>query len=108
MEIKYTQEVTLSGELIIMDKIPTAEEFCMGWEKEMWESIKSGRYGTSNYTDPLAGYFIEFTKLHVQAALKAAAENAETWGPTHDGDGRHINGIDKESIINAYPLTNIK
>lgn len=39
--------------------------------------------------------FIEFAKLHVEAALNAAC--------TSDGYE-----IDEESILNAYPLTNIK
>jgi hypothetical protein len=45
---------------------------------------------------------IEFAKLHVQAALKEAAEKAvteEVWGDYY---------VDKNSILNSYPLTNIK
>jgi len=45
---------------------------------------------------------IEFAKLHVTEALKQASENAESY----------IQGesmvIDKDSILNAYPLENIK
>jgi hypothetical protein len=49
----------------------------------------------------------EFAKHHVTEALKAASEKAEiTW------DGLPTIGefqiIDKESILNAYPLENIK
>ena len=40
-------------------------------------------------------FMIEFAKLHVEAALNAAC--------TSDGYE-----IDEESILNAYPLTNIK
>jgi|LakMenEpi03Aug12_release.lakeMendotaPanAssembly.Ray.scaffolds.fasta_scaffold5422509_1 hypothetical protein len=43
----------------------------------------------------------EFAKLHVEAALKVASENAEAkynWRQE----------IDKESILNAYPLDQIK
>jgi hypothetical protein len=48
---------------------------------------------------------IEFAKLHVEAALKAAAENAETrYIPYTDDDYE----IDKRSILNAYSLENIK
>ncbi len=54
---------------------------------------------------------IEFTKLHVEAALKTASENA-----THKGcDCRmtscsfnDCHDIDKDSILNSYPLNNIK
>lgn len=48
---------------------------------------------------------IEFAKLHVEAALEAAAFNAETrYIPYTDNDYE----VDKRSIRNAYPLTNIK
>jgi len=44
-----------------------------------------------------------FARLHVEAALKAASENAKIeWGLIH------AKGINKDSILNAYPLTNIK
>ena len=46
---------------------------------------------------------IEFAKMHVEAALKAAAENAEVNIPDY-GDYE----VDEESILNAYPLENIK
>jgi hypothetical protein len=45
---------------------------------------------------------IEFAKLHVEAALKEAAEKAiteEVWGDYY---------VDKKSILNSYPLTSIK
>lgn len=53
---------------------------------------------------------IEFAKIHVEAALKSAAENAEL-----DDIGSH-NGeewishtiVDKDSILKSYPLDNIK
>lgn len=74
--------------------IPTAEEFLKGDENnEPWT-------GTQEQA------LIEFTKLHVEAALKAAAEKAQitytqekTWDFTE---------VDKDSILNSYPLTNIK
>ena len=46
---------------------------------------------------------IEFAKMHVQEALKQASEKAESYvigGLTSD--------VDKESILNAYPLDLIK
>ena len=43
---------------------------------------------------------IEFAKIHVQAALKEASENAM---------GAHCTDyIDKDSILNSYSLDNIK
>lgn len=68
-----------------MSKIPTAEEFMNLY------------HGSTN---PHA--LIEFAKLHVEAALKEAAEKAvteEVWGDYY---------VDKNSILNSYPLKNIK
>jgi len=55
-----------------------------------------------NYEKNSIEIMIEFAKLHCEAQREAILENVET----------HIQGesmiIDKESIKNAYPLTNIK
>jgi hypothetical protein len=49
---------------------------------------------------------IEFAKLHVEAALKAAVDNVEMYDFNERGEfGR---GINAESILNSYPLENIK
>ena len=47
---------------------------------------------------------IEFAKLHVEAALQNAAQNAKHIHSAYDNDFK----IDKQSILDAYPLTNIK
>lgn len=64
----------------------TAEEF---WNKQL---------PMKNIPDAM----IEFAQMHVEAALEKASEDAETDG----GDG--YGWVDKGSILNAYPLTNIK
>lgn len=63
---------------------------------------------------------LKFAKLHVQAALRAACEKAQISGEwdgqwnddrlqARDADGHLIDvGADGNSIISAYPLTNIK
>ena len=54
------------------------------------------------YDDYIKG-MIEFAKMHVEEALKQASENAESYvigGLTSD--------VDKDSILNAYPLDLIK
>ena len=55
---------------------------------------------------------IEFAKLHVKEALKQASENATVTPIDHEeiseGSFRPIWGVDDESILNAYPLENIK
>lgn len=50
-------------------------------------------------------YSILKSKFHVEAALESASENAETkWIEYTENDYE----IDKESILNAYPLDLIK
>lgn len=46
---------------------------------------------------------IEFAQMHVQAAIKAAAENASAYVSIDDEPT-----VSKGSIFSAYPLTNIK
>ena len=47
---------------------------------------------------------IEFAKMHVEAALKAASENADTKDVPYTDDIE----VDKDSILYSYPLANIK
>ncbi len=50
---------------------------------------------------------IEFAKLHVEAALQAASENATTVNkPKFKGDINYV--VDEDSILNAYLIENIK
>ena len=63
---------------------------------------------------------IEFAKMHVEAALKKASKNAKAslgkdWisrkeQEIHPGQlvDTIIIKVDKDSILNSYPLTNIK
>ena len=46
---------------------------------------------------------IQFAKMHVQEALKQASENAESYVV-----GGLTSEVDKDSILNAYPLDLIK
>lgn len=50
---------------------------------------------------------IEFAKFHVEAALKAASNKATTNSEYIGSYGEGLD-VDKKSILNAYPLTNIK
>jgi hypothetical protein len=83
------------------NNIPTAEEFAL---------TVSIRIEDEKEHESLSKKFIEFAKLHVEAALKAASEKATTKEDVAifaEGTYR-TQIIDKDSILNAYLLTNIK
>jgi len=73
--------------------------------------------GVAQYTkEDVEKSMIEFAKMHVTAALKEASKKVEhtidtDWVDFHDFSKGH-NGInviiDKDSILNSYPLENIK
>ena len=75
-----------------MSKIPTAKEL----------SEKYTRLRSAVALKDLSDFAIEFAKLHVEAALQKAYENADL---EYYGDEVCYN---KDSILKAYPLTNIK
>ena len=59
---------------------------------------------------PISKWLIEFAKYHVEQALKAASQVAETeeeWSNPYDPESSYYI-VNKESILNAYPLENIK
>jgi len=68
--------------------------------------------------DDVYSVMIEFAKLHVDAALKEASEKANLYlhnsGWKHSSDIKTVKchnydaSINKDSILNAYPLENIK
>lgn len=99
-----------------MNQIPTAEEFL----KE-----EAGRWPRTQ--EAISSIMIEFAQLHVEAALKAAAEKAlvnqrctnynsgqTVWDDQSNEvyvtvrnensyDEYHVINVDEESILNAYP-----
>ena len=87
--------------------IPTAEEYIENNMIDYWDG-GSGQYKEDDVKKAL----IEFAKLHVEAALKQASKTSKTKrikvGETINHYNINENVIDKRSIINAYPLTNIK
>lgn len=70
-----------------MSTTPTAEEF----------------YDKSKH-DSILDIMVEFAKLHVEQALKEASNEALTKNVKFSNDVE----VDKDSILNAYPLDNIK
>ena len=74
--------------------IPTAEEWLKHFEENAYPNT------------PISECMIDFAKLHVEAALKKASENAES---VYDSEEEcFINAVEQDSILNAYPLENIK
>lgn len=94
-----------------MEHLPTAKEFCRQRYNESDPTIS-----WINFNEMV---MVEFAKLHVEQALKVASENAkaslgkdwirkeETIHPEQLVDSITIR-VNKDSILNSYPLTNIK
>lgn len=82
-----------------MKPLPTAEAFVSTRGQHYISTQTKGIYKMVGPDE-----LIEFAQIHVQAALEAAAENVKGQEFFH---GRVL-AVDKDSIINAYPLTNIK
>lgn len=70
--------------------IPTAEEFL---ESKVFNKTKA----------EIAIIMIEFAKLHVEAALKAASEKVNYYEDTSKGFA-----IDPNTVLNVYNLNQIK
>jgi hypothetical protein len=92
-----------------MTKIPTAEDFLQEHSKiSHFYDDKTNQMVC--FSADVQKALIEFAKLHVEAALKAAATNGEIkeeLGNPYDTESKYY-VVDEQSIIKAYPLTNIK
>jgi hypothetical protein len=77
------------------NKIPTAEEFLKDRGLYNDKSVRLQHIGLT-----VSEAMIEFAKLHVQAQTKEFLR--------YLSETDLENGWNKDSIINAYPLTNIK
>ncbi len=93
---KFTDKINES----VGDKIPTASEWLESFGADADDMF---------YKQSVEEAMIEFAKLHVEEALRVAAYSAEieSCGNPYDpsDDSQCVN---KESIVNAYPLENIK
>lgn len=74
------------------EEIPTAEEFLNRDESRVFNEVD------------ITQAMIEFAKLHVAQALLKASENAQT----ECDEGGETGFVNKETVLNAYPLENIK
>lgn len=80
-----------------LDNMITAEEFLLANNESLLKGLSRLE---------LNKLLIEFAKLHVEQALKEASENATTWIiPGSQGMEQRVS---TSSILNAYPLDNIK
>lgn len=90
-----------------MSKIPTAEEkLKANFYNGSFIEIHSGDL------EDIKNIMIKFAKLHVEATLKAAyinsiVEEQKIYDPLN-GDSWNQYVIKQESILDAYPLENIK
>ena len=79
------------------NKLPTAEEFLDANTSGIIDEIKCEEL------------MIEFAKLHVEEALKAASEEAKVFKDLDIKNHTYgMIGVNIDSILNAYPLTLIK
>ena len=86
-----------------MGKIPTAEELLNNKFPE-FEHLDNGNIWVN-----IENIMIEFAKMHVKAALKEASESADLTTDSYMSmqEGSCVE-IHKDSILNSYPLENIK
>ncbi len=78
-----------------MNKIPTAHKFFNQWLE-------------NNSIDNIEGCLIEFAKLHVQNSLKEASKKVQLTDFAYEFLQGSDEAIDQDSILNSYPLENIK
>jgi len=87
--------------------IPTAEEFLEKGDYHYYINDDGEKvFYESGVKRAMEDYANIKAKYHVEAALKAASEKAEAEPYSEGAVGQC--GIDADSILNAYPLTNIK
>ena len=85
--------------------IPTAKQFCVDNFYDT-DSGFSFEHMDITFRVQVISSMQAFTKLHIAAALKCAAENADVYpNKCHDNGHPMIN---KETILNSYDLNNIK
>lgn len=95
-----------------MEKIPTAKDYFLQkvFPKSFFESRDSVEldYEIDPSKQESVQIMIEFAKMHVEAALKEVNEKVEVKWTRNNDYSRSYDGIDENSIINSYPLDNIK
>ena len=90
-----------------MKQLPTAKEWLSNHKELSLHDVEyydEGGYQGVN-ENKLYIIMIEFAKIHAEAALQAANNNAELKLEKYTENDWYI---DSDSILNAYPLSNIK
>jgi len=104
-------EIPTAGEVYLKTVFPTSFENRLDDIKLWFETTPDAKQSVE--------IMVEFAKMHVAAALKEASENAKAslgkdWirkeETIHPGQlvDTIIIKVDKDSILNSYPLSNIK
>jgi len=87
-----------------MNNIPIAEEFLKSKGKTQFDT-----HGNVYPKRLCIKYMIEFAKLHVEACKKEYLQHGFGRYMQHAFDKNPVRiPIDEDSILNVYPLTNIK
>lgn len=96
--------------------IPTAKELLDNWQKELsvhfrnmandLEYREANKDRSAKIGEGLEERIVEFAKLHVELALKVASEKANLIHSYHHVLGEEYS-IDKQSILDSYPLSKI-
>jgi hypothetical protein len=95
-------------------RLPTAEEWLLNHKElsiyHVEEYDEGGYLGVNE--EALYRIMVEFAKLHCETQLKAILENAKTKTEEdylpRQGEYVYTQVIDKDSILNAYPLDLIR
>lgn len=72
--------------------------------KHLIQKLEANLTSNDDRAEAINNAMLEFAKNHVEAALKEASEKASVYAD----EGGYSEFVDEDSILNAYPLTNIK
>jgi hypothetical protein len=91
-----------------MSEISTAEDFLQyHYQISYFYDAKTGQMVC--FASDVQKAMIEFAKLHVKEALRCAGEDARCDWYDHDEiSNEKLYRVEKDTILDAYPLTNIK
>ena len=91
-----------------MKKVPTAEDFLQD-HHQISHFYDDKTNNMVCFSDDVQKAMIEFAKLHLKAQEEAILQNVTTINEPHwSGEQEDDIIVDKDSILNAYPLENVK